>query len=291
MVIKTSYLTNRHNNAIIILSTEITKESREIKMLGAGLTVNKISLVNRFYTEKSCLVSRERNTHTLGYQFSGSYRHFFGDRELTFDSDTLLFINKDVDYRATNEQSGVSISFHFTSPDRIELPCFALKCADHPDIKKIFLSAYDSFTARTQTSDYLVMARLYEAFAAVSSLEADEVSYQSSSDRAMVKKAVAYINEHLTENLSVKLLAAMSGKSERRFNDIFRNVTQYTPLEFINKRRIEQAKLYLESGMYSVSETAYALGFGDESYFIRLFRKKTGIPPGKYRDLTNKAKG
>ena len=60
-------------------------------------------------------------------------------------------------------------------------------------------------------------------------------------------------------------------------------MTHQTPMDYLNRQRIEQACFRLTTTSDSVTDIAYDTGFNDLSYFIRIFRKYKGISPGKYR--------
>jgi len=57
----------------------------------------------------------------------------------------------------------------------------------------------------------------------------------------------------------------------------------YTPLEFINRRRIEKAQSLLMSGSCTVEQACAAVGFMSTSHFTRLFKRMVGVSPGRYR--------
>ena len=57
------------------------------------------------------------------------------------------------------------------------------------------------------------------------------------------------------------------------------------PLQYRDALRLSYAKEYLLSGYYSVTEVAEKCGFEDTNYFIRFFKKHTGITPGKFSKL------
>ena len=64
-------------------------------------------------------------------------------------------------------------------------------------------------------------------------------------------------------------------------NDIIDNGT--SPLQYINKKKVERAQLLLCTTDMPVKEVAYRIGFNDQSYFIRMYRKVTGTTPQEYR--------
>ena len=56
-----------------------------------------------------------------------------------------------------------------------------------------------------------------------------------------------------------------------------------SPLQYVIKKKVSRAQLLLMTEEISVKEAAYRLGFNDHSYFIRQFRKVTGVTPLEYR--------
>lgn len=97
-----------------------------------------------------------------------------------------------------------------------------------------------------------------------------------------LKNAISYINEHLSEELTLEIIAKNSYISVNQLCKIFKISLGTTVKKYIMGKRISQAKKYLKNGL-SVSDTAFLCGFHDYSNFIRVFSKCVGISPGKYR--------
>jgi signal transduction histidine kinase/DNA-binding LacI/PurR family transcriptional regulator/AraC-like DNA-binding protein/ActR/RegA family two-component response regulator len=101
--------------------------------------------------------------------------------------------------------------------------------------------------------------------------------------RGTVRKVMAYIHEHYAEPVSRAEMAAYANLSERHLNRCFRLETGVTPLTYLNRYRIDQAKVLLEKGDKSIAEVALATGFSDSSYLARVFRREVGLSPAAYR--------
>ncbi len=76
--------------------------------------------------------------------------------------------------------------------------------------------------------------------------------------------------------------------SPKYFCHFFKQMTQYTPIEYLNRRRIEAACYRILSGWQSMTELTYECGFSDLSYFIRVFKRIVGVTPKQYA-LTRRA--
>ena len=98
-----------------------------------------------------------------------------------------------------------------------------------------------------------------------------------------VGKALEYIAENFTETISLENIAEAVGLSTFRIAHLLKEATGKTALQNIQYLRIQEARRLLEGGDMSCTDIAYETGFGDQSYFIKQFRKWMGITPSKYR--------
>lgn len=108
-------------------------------------------------------------------------------------------------------------------------------------------------------------------------------------DDSRIQVVLAFIRKHLMEDLSLDILACKANLSKDHFIRIFKRETGQTPSSYIVNRRIEYAQLLLATEDMSVKTIALQLGFEDNSYFNRVFKKITGLSPQQYRNqLFNK---
>ncbi|MCI5647971.1 MAG: AraC family transcriptional regulator [Fusicatenibacter sp.] len=96
-----------------------------------------------------------------------------------------------------------------------------------------------------------------------------------------IAEAIAYIHEHLGEQIRLEELAQSCHLSLSRFKSKFKEKTGTTPRAFINCLKVEQAKLLLKQRT-SVTQTASLLGFDTPNYFASIFKKYTGMTPSQY---------
>jgi signal transduction histidine kinase/DNA-binding response OmpR family regulator/ABC-type sugar transport system substrate-binding protein len=99
----------------------------------------------------------------------------------------------------------------------------------------------------------------------------------------IVRKAVAYVHEHYAEPLSRGDMASYAGLSESHLTRCFRQEMGVTPIAYLNRYRVRQAKALLKGGDKSVTEVAMAVGFSDSHYFARVFRREVGVSPSAYQ--------
>ena len=103
------------------------------------------------------------------------------------------------------------------------------------------------------------------------------------SNAEAAEKAITYINEHFSEEISVEKLASLCGISHYHFIRVFKQETGYTPHEYILNRRMASARYLLRNSDLPVKEICYDTGFSSESVFCNAFKKHNGMTPKEYR--------
>ena len=100
---------------------------------------------------------------------------------------------------------------------------------------------------------------------------------------ATLRRLFDYVEDHLTEQIPLRDLAAIAGMSTFQLVRRFKDATGLPPHQFVTRRRIERAKQLLSEPDSSVLEVALACGFASPSHFAQAFRLVTGVTPRSYR--------
>ena len=100
-----------------------------------------------------------------------------------------------------------------------------------------------------------------------------------------VERATHYFNENYNQNICIKDYAADRHMSDCWFNRTFKKVTKVTPIQYIISLRITSAINLLENTDHNIKQIASMVGYDDEYYFSRLFKKQTGQSPTAYRKM------
>jgi two-component system response regulator YesN len=108
---------------------------------------------------------------------------------------------------------------------------------------------------------------------------------EGGSHRALIKKAMTYMEFHYDEDLTVESIAEVVALSSNYFSHIFKKTRGESFTDYLNKVRIEAAKNYLIKEHYKIYEVAYKVGYKDYKYFSSVFKKHVGISPTKYCEL------
>ncbi|MBU6123019.1 helix-turn-helix transcriptional regulator [Hymenobacter siberiensis] len=94
---------------------------------------------------------------------------------------------------------------------------------------------------------------------------------------------VGYIKDHLSESLTIDKLSALACMSKATFFRVFKREFGITPVEYIIRERLGEAKRLLRHPLASVAEVCLRAGFNNLSYFQSLFKKYEGMTPGAYK--------
>jgi transcriptional regulator GlxA family with amidase domain len=111
---------------------------------------------------------------------------------------------------------------------------------------------------------------------------------QKTHDDEPIKKAQEYIESNVGQKISVDKLAGLFLISRRNFERRFKKATANTPVEYVQRVRIEAAKKSLEEGRENINEVMYAVGYSDSKAFRTTFKKITGLSPLDYRKKYNR---
>lgn len=104
----------------------------------------------------------------------------------------------------------------------------------------------------------------------------------------VIHKAVDYIKRNCSAKLTLDDVAAEVFLSKSYLSKIFKEELGQTFSNYVNTVRVEQSKPLLLEGKLSLAEIANIIGFEDQSYFTKVFKKMVGVSPGRFRESRGK---
>lgn len=111
---------------------------------------------------------------------------------------------------------------------------------------------------------------------------------QKSHGDEMIMRAQDYLEKNFTEKISMDKLSALFTIGRRSFDRRFIRATGNTPIEYLQRIKIESAKKSLETSRKTVNEVMYGVGYTDIKAFREIFRRFTGLTPLAYKSKYNK---
>ncbi|KKK39763.1 chemotaxis protein CheY [Mesobacillus campisalis] len=103
------------------------------------------------------------------------------------------------------------------------------------------------------------------------------------STKDSIRTAMAYIDQHLNDELTLKDVAAQVHLNPSYFSVLFKEQVELNFSEYVTRRRIQRAKELIVSTRMPISEIAEEVGYKTSKYFIKIFKEIEGMTPSAYR--------
>lgn len=160
----------------------------------------------------------------------------------------------------------------------------------------LVLSGYDEFrycqqALRLGAKDYLlkpvrssdILKMLLDAADELFGADVPQVDSEADEKNRLVEKAREYIVEHYFEKISLTDVADKIGVTPGYLSTLFQKQLDKGFVDYLNEVRIDRACTYLQQNYLKTYEIAYRVGFNDEKYFSKVFKKIMGCSPAAYR--------
>lgn len=98
-----------------------------------------------------------------------------------------------------------------------------------------------------------------------------------------IRKALRFMQDNYSTHLELNQVADFVGLSSSYFSSLFNQVVGVSFREQLCRIRVEESKRLLLQKDYSLVDIALAMGFPDQSYYSKVFKRIVGVTPGKYR--------
>lgn len=241
-------------------------------------------------------ISKKLQHHELVFIKGGKGNITIENKRYQYKDGMLLYVRPDVLHSIEIDiyEPGCFLSVHFSCASvsfndgkweaRSEfeiLPLHAaLELKDYYGIEDIFKKLVDGWNAKLPGYEFITRTLFQQLLIAIyQNTRKQNESYSSS---LKVEKVIQYMHQNINTRVTVAELSELVQLSASYLSRAFRDVTGYSVIEYFNKVKIDKAKEQLIEGDKKVKEVARALGFIDEFYFSRVFKKLEGISPSEF---------
>lgn len=181
--------------------------------------------------------------------------------------------------------TGENASCYLPSDPRVNLLFSPTDFRQRSTLINLFTSIFDSFQTGVTLSSVIYSSQV------LSHILAELYYFESPSETRglagrrsrYVREAIAYLNQHLSREVTLQELASIVHLSKSQLSLVFKRDTGYSPIDFFTRLKIQQACQYLDLTDLTIAEIANKLGYKDPYYFSRCFTRIMGVPPAKYR--------
>lgn len=220
-----------------------------------------------------------RRHHALSYRTKGNAEFIHKEGVETVKTGDIMLVPSFCEYMLkTGEEKLIVIHFMSDSDLPTGIRKFSSERAEYFENK--FSELYNVWTKKQIGYEHECKSILYKIITKIER-EISEIKIKNGQDK--IKEALDYIHDNFTDHsLTVEYLAKMCGMSDTYFRKLFVEKFSVTPVCYINNMRVNYAKELLQSGYYTVAETAEKCGFNTMSYFSTFMKKHTGEFPSKF---------
>lgn len=230
---------------------------------------------------KSKIGPHRHSNHELVYYVSGSGKGHIGKTKYTYGPNQFLIVEPGCPH---DEYRNTSTDVIFTC-FRYENGSFRLKNGLYNDTHdlKLYKLLTDMIYELNSMHPYYDMK--LNALLTESIVEAGRVTGAAAVPESDSKVAYAmlYIQQYHGEKIDHAQLAATMGYSYDYFRRLFKASTGYSLMQYVVRSRIERAKEMLAHSRDPITQIALECGFFNSSQFCTMFKKETGLSPGRYR--------
>ena len=226
-----------------------------------------------------------RHSDAFVYVISGCCTYRFDDK-IEFqvsDGDVFYLPYKSVYtmYIHTDDYKFIFCDFEFAET---EARCSALYSnSKQKNLDNLFLKLLNSYRSSSRNAHTECMAVLYSVYSTLQ--QNAQISYLGKSKERNVIEAKRHIDENFNiPEFSISMLAEKIEISEVYLRKLFKARYKISPSKYLISVRIKNAKNLMKYPFLTLEECALQSGFSSLQYFCRVFKKETGISPGKYRN-------
>lgn len=253
------------------------------------VNIKRIMIAHEYTLDhvRKCAYPVGRKSYGIVYVLSGEAEYVFVDEErVRLTKGNFIFISPSAAYSiiTDGEFNHYTVNFEIY-PDNSRLgelngPYAVLKDGYKETLPQIFKRLISVWCEKRPGCEMLSVSALYELiygfFSEYTARKSEKVS-----DRLLPAKA--FIEKHFDKQPSLDELAYLSNMSVTNFRREWTKRYSMSPIKYRDTIRLYYAKEFLSTGYYSVCEVARKCGFEDVSYFVRFFKKNTGITPGDFK--------
>ena len=256
------------------------------------IDIKKIKLAHEFVLNKKnkCVYPDGREYYGIVYCIAGSAGYKFSSGEsCELNAGDIILLPPTAAYSIVTKKEFVhyTINFEihkeFSDVDFLKDTYYLLHSENQQMYHHLFKNTVSQWAGKKSCFEMRATACLYEL---LSILSAEILQKEKSATSYLrLNPAKEYIEQNYNLKMSLDMLANLVNMSVTNFRREWIKTYGETAFQYREKVCLSYAKDYLASGFYTVGEVASKCGFDDVNYFIRFFKKHTGISPGKFKKV------
>jgi AraC-like DNA-binding protein len=270
---------------------------RILYLVRQNALISDLHLTDIGYYPQARYHFRERNSGSeqfiLLYCTAGKGEIHLNETSHTVSADQFFIIPPGIPHAYhSDEQNPWSIYWiHFSGPKASSFAKFACqsisiergkssRISDRLDLfSEIFRNLDRGFSIETLEYINLCLSHLLASFSSISQFRL----IKDFGEKDPVAQSINFMLENLTRRLKLGEIAQETGLSASHYSRLFQNRTGHSPIDYFIQLKIQRACRLLDNSGWMIADVSREMGFDDQFYFSRVFRKVMGMSPGEYR--------
>ncbi len=167
--------------------------------------------------------------------------------------------------------------------------CLNLRGEAAAEIQSMFVKMANEYQTRQNGFEPVIRLQLVQLLIQLSRMYVHgdttfQLNRKELERKTLIKRIAGYLERHYDQKLTLANLSSLFNLSSRHLNRIFKEETGKTIVEYMHHVRIYRAKKLLAESDAKIISVALEVGYDDPAFFTRLFTRKVGCSPGKYRE-------
>jgi AraC family transcriptional regulator, arabinose operon regulatory protein len=194
-------------------------------------------------------------------------------------------------YSAINSNGFKKYWCHFTATigdinlfEVIQLPYY-INVEDNEKLRTLFMELISNYKSQEIVASLKLKSLLLEIIAFfIENTVVEKICLSNSSASEKISSIIKYIEDNLGEDITIEELARMVHFHPNYFIKFFRRHLGVSPMQYINKVRMDRAKNLVKTTDTPIKEIAVKVGYRDLFYFSKAFKGYTGFSPSEFRN-------
>lgn len=245
-----------------------------------------INVDHRIKAEKGVLMIRKPGAVVAGISS-------YGCKSLCFDSHYEHLLEAYYDEKHfLNPNSDLLQKMLFKGCPFLDQLPESILVSDYDKFNRLFEQALNLYIEKNESYSIASKRLMFDLFELIEEelilFSMRQLEASNTNGYKAVVSSVGWIDEHFAEDISLADLAERVGYSREALSRLFKAQLNISPIDYVIKQRILQAKRLLMITSMSIYEISLACGFKSDTYFYTIFKKREGLSPSRFRMLHNR---
>ena len=242
------------------------------------------------------------NHYELYYLTRGRRNYFVANNIFTICTGDIILIPPEIIHKTTSVSSygHKRILLNFVEeyfPKNIEEDISNLFSDYHisiPETKAdevdyIFKKLENEYNNTDEYSSEAIKNIMSELFIKLLRISKETINIKNKTGKyeSKIKNTLELLKKDISANITVDYAAEVSGLSKSHFEKLFKELTGFTFIDYLNMQRLLKSQKLLAKTSKSITDIAFECGFNSSNYFTTVFKKYSGLTPLKFRKKEN----